>query len=311
MNTTHKIYLGVLSIIAAAVLCTLPFLLVNKETIYVYTQNQHPNTKERGFVDELKNSGYRVILNKPVSQNEKVAIWFKPTSMVRDIITSSLFEYNFIYNEDYYPYNWQGLVKHPIMLTPYQDLYEHYMRSNIKSALFYLGVNLKDYYPRSNNKYNLAYYEQRSSSTETGSYLSNLADVKYIGRFWQNDIKYNASSEEIAQKENEMLSEAYAVVVDNTFDNKLIPEEILQATASGSLVLTPKNNAIYNIFKDNIVYYEQKEDIQILADYYKKHVSLSSNKTNKAREITVKKLSSKASVDRFIKLLEWMTIASN
>lgn len=307
MNTTQKVYLSVLLVVTAVVLCTLPFLLIDKETIYIYTQNQIPNSKERGFIDELKKNGYRVIFNKQISKKQKVAIWFKSPNTIREIMTTTPFEYNFVYNEDYYPFNWQGLIKQPIILTPYQELYEHYMRSNIKSAVFYLGVNLKEYYPIKTNKQNIAYYEQRTASSDTGAYLSTLDNINYIGRFWINNLDYNASSEIISKNENDMLSRAYAVVIDGDNHNKLIPDEIIQAAASGALIITPKTDIVYKTFQDSLVYYSNKEDIKDLASYYKKHETLSADKTNKARQIVVNKLSSSASVKRFLSLLEWIT----
>ena len=163
LKATHKIYLIVLLSITAVALCALPFLLVNKDVIFIYTKNHYPTSKENGFIDGLKKSGYRVIVNTSTKTPQKVAIWFKSTNAVKTIMDTTQFKYNFIYNEDYYSLNWQELKEKPIILTPYQELYEHYMRNNIKSARFYLGVNTKDYYPTGEAKKDIVYYENKNN----------------------------------------------------------------------------------------------------------------------------------------------------
>ncbi|MBR5598962.1 MAG: hypothetical protein IKW39_02870 [Alphaproteobacteria bacterium] len=137
-KTLHRFYLSVL-LVTAVVLCTLPFIMFPKGSLYIYTKHVLPDNRETEFVNELEQIGYRVYINKETIGNKKTAIWFKDNVLVKDIIKDRNFEYNFIYNENYYPLNFSGLKTLPIILTPHQKLYEHYMRSNVKSATFYLG----------------------------------------------------------------------------------------------------------------------------------------------------------------------------
>lgn len=306
LRTTHKAYLTVLLSITAVVLCTLPFLLIKKDTIYVYTQNQYQNSKEEGFINGLKKSGYRVIVNANVDTSQKVALWFRPTNAVKSIMDTTKFKYNFIYNEDYYYFNWQELKEKPIMLTPYQDLYEHYMRSNIKSAKFYLGVNTKDYYPTQDTKSSIVYYEQRNQSTELKNYLSNLQNIQFVGRFWGNNVAHNAPLKDIIKKENIALSKAKFVIIDNNYYSKIIPEELTNAISSGSLVILRKSDEVYNMYKENLIYYNHPSEIPELIHYYNIKYDEVKHKINKARQITIENLSSDASVKRFIELLNWL-----
>ncbi len=306
LRTAHKNILIVLLSITAVVLCTLPFLLVKKDVIYIYTKNQYPTIQEIGFIDGLKKSGYRVLVNKDIKTVQKTAIWFKSPNMVKKIMENTPFKYNFIYNEDYYTFDWLELKVKPIVLTPYQELYEHYMRSNIKSARFYLGTNTKEYYPTNEVKKGIVYYENRNQSTELKDYLSNLPNIQFVGRFWGNDTEHDASLQDIIKKENKMLSGAKFVIIDNDYYNKLIPDEVVNATASGTLVISKWSDAVYNTYKDNLIYYNYLSEIPELIKYYSAKYDEVKYKINKARQITINNLSHDASVKRFIELLEWL-----
>lgn len=131
----HKVYLNVLFIVTAVVLCTLPFLFYPKEKVYIYTTDKKMSLNEEGFINELKKLNYNVVINKDVTNSQNLAIWFVSPSKVRDIMDKTKFTHNFVYSDEYYPFHYVGLKKLPIVLTPHQKLYEHYMRSNIKSAL--------------------------------------------------------------------------------------------------------------------------------------------------------------------------------
>ena len=146
LPAAQKTVLGLLAAIAAAALCALPFLAVKKDIVYVYAKSPVPDSREEGFVRELKRLGYEVKLNSSsLPAAGTVGLWFRPPEFASQLETSPA-AWNFIYNEDYYPFDWRGLKKLPIVLTPYRELYEHYARSNIRTAMFTLGVNTVDFY---------------------------------------------------------------------------------------------------------------------------------------------------------------------
>ncbi len=307
IRTSYKIYLIILLMVMAVVLCTLPFVLPTFDEVYVFTKNKIVTSEERGFINELKKVGYKVYVNKNDVHNKKVAIWFKSLADVRNIMQQTSFYKNFIYIEDYYPFNWENLKDQPIILTPYQELYEHYMRLNIKSATFTLGGNLSEFHPLGlSKKYDLVYYEQRRDNTLLSEYLRTQNNIYFLGKFWNNGIDNNASSEDIAKNDNKILSQAKVVIIDNYEENKVIPREIINATASGALVITSHNASIYEIYGDSIVYYSNYNEIMPLANYYAKMTDVASKKANKAQQITTNKLSSINSVKRFSELYEWM-----
>ena len=63
LPAAQKTVLGLLAAIAAAALCALPFLAVKKEIVYVYAKSPVPDSRETGFIRELKRLGYEVKLN--------------------------------------------------------------------------------------------------------------------------------------------------------------------------------------------------------------------------------------------------------
>lgn len=120
-------------LIAAAVLCALPFFAKNSEYVYIYTQGHTPTQEEQDFIAALKEKGRRVRIN--VSDPQDAALWFRPPETASTIAESSA-KYNFIYNEVHNVFDWRGMPTPPIVLTPHRDIFEHYTRSNIKTALF-------------------------------------------------------------------------------------------------------------------------------------------------------------------------------
>ena len=309
MNTkaTHRLYIIVLLFITAVVLCTLPFLLVKKDTIYVYTKNLIPDSRERGLVLELKELGYEVKVNQKPSKQKETALWFRLPHNIKEIMSNTKFTYNFIYNEEYYPFEYENLEEMPILLTPYQDLYEHYMRQNIKSATFVLGANQREYnIINTKNKTDIVYYENRNKDTNLLSHLTLLGNVKFLGRFWNNNISPTASLELIAENENKILSKAKYTIIDNHKDNNLIPEELLNASLTSTLILTPSNSRVYNIYKDSIIYFDNPKDIEHLISYYEQNSSTAQEKSLRAQNITANQLSSSSSAKRFQELLNWL-----
>ena len=309
MNTkaTHRLYIIVLLFITAVVFCTLPFLLVKKDTIYVYTKNLIPDSRERGLVLELKELGYEVKVNQKPSKPKETALWFRLPHNIKEIMSNTKFTYNFIYNEEYYPFEYENLEKMPILLTPYQDLYEHYMRQNIKSATFVLGANQREYnIINTKNKTDIVYYENRNKDKNLASHLTLLGNVKFLGRFWNNNISPTASLALIAENENKILSKAKYTIIDNYKDNNLIPEELLNASLTSTLILTPANSRVYNIYKDSIVYFNNPKDIEHLILYYEQNNSTAQEKSLRAQNITANQLSSSSSAKRFQELLNWL-----
>lgn len=119
---------------AAVVLCTLPLLVKHQSVIYVNSA-QELTAVEQQFLSDLKNNGIKPILHQKKIPSNAYVLWFYPPEQALKLQNTSDNQINFIYSEAYYPFDWRGLKKLPIMLTPHQKLYEHYMRSNIKSAV--------------------------------------------------------------------------------------------------------------------------------------------------------------------------------
>jgi hypothetical protein len=135
-NLTNKIYLYLFLIVTAVVLCALSLHFFSKDFIYIYTLEKEPNKDEQYLINNLQERGYKVIINKTISKNETISLWFKKPEQIENIMSKTKFKYNFVYSDAYYTFDWDNLDNLPIMLTPYQELYEHYMRSNVKTALF-------------------------------------------------------------------------------------------------------------------------------------------------------------------------------
>ena len=132
-NSTKKKYISLLISIAAVVFFTLPFWLSQKE-ISVYSFNQLSD-KEQIFVKELEKIGYKPrYLSLDDRESSNIAIWFGSPEIVKNAQQLNA-KYNFVYIVDYYPISFEKNINYPIVLTPHKALYEHYTRSNIKTAL--------------------------------------------------------------------------------------------------------------------------------------------------------------------------------
>lgn len=133
MTSNHKKIFMILAI-AAVVLCTLP-LLVNRQPVIYVNSIQELTSVEQRFLSELKTNGIKLILQSKKIPPNAFVLWFYPPEHALELQNTPEDQNNFIYSDAYYPFDWRGLKKFPIMLTPHQKLYEHYMRSNIKSAV--------------------------------------------------------------------------------------------------------------------------------------------------------------------------------
>lgn len=133
INKTKKIILSLLISITAVVFFTLPFLM-DAKILYVYS-SQPLNTYENTYVKELGELGYKIKYNvSSDAKEEGAAIWFYTPEIIRQLKQSKA-KYNFLYTEEYNVVDLSDISEYPIILTPHRALYEHYVRSNMKTAL--------------------------------------------------------------------------------------------------------------------------------------------------------------------------------
>ena len=191
LPAAQKIWLGLGAAVAAVVLCTLPFLAAKtqKDIVYVYSASPEPDSREAGFIRELKKLGCEIKVNPENKPDKSVAaVWFRAPEFARNLADSEA-AYDFIYSEAYYPFDWRGLAKMPVMLTPYREIYEHYARSNIKSAMFTLGVNTADYTAPAaadaGKKYPLVWYGDNNRQTPLAEKIIARPDSYILGNFWE------------------------------------------------------------------------------------------------------------------------------
>lgn len=308
LKAGYKYSLCLALTVMAAALCALPFFMVKKETVYVYTKSITPDSKERGFIAELKRQNFAVKEN-PASLPPKDAVgfWFKPPSHVAEIAASTA-EYNFLYSEEYYPAEWRGLKKLPVLLTPYRDLYEHYVRSNLKTALFTLGVNPADYYAMPAAKeYPVLYYGDNNKPSPPEELLSG--NIKILGNFWENSKNLLSASNEDDRAKAQALRKSLIVVVYNkvgTGGAQKIPSEVIEAAASGALVLSSENPAVTEVYGDSVVIYNKAQDLLPIISHYRSNQEIAEQKIIAAQKITAQQLNSAASAKRFIELLAWL-----
>lgn len=131
----YKIKLFLALAITAVVLYALPFLAFGKTVITVYPEKNAPNAVEKALITALQQEGYKVKISAPTSGKSDIAFWFRTPEQVSETVRGTA-KYNFMYSDAHYPFDWQGMKKLPIILTSHQDLYEHYTRSNVKTAVF-------------------------------------------------------------------------------------------------------------------------------------------------------------------------------
>lgn len=310
IRTKHKFYLFLGILVTAVALCALPFLLVEKDTIYVYTEQTYPTQRELGFVRELQKKELKVILNSThLPPKDSYGLWFKSPEYAEEIAKSPA-KINFLYTEAYYPISWYGLLRHPVVLTPYKEIYEHYMRSNIKSAMMILGAdNAKFYNNPIPKKYPLVYYGNNNKNSPIADYLQNIDHAKFLGSFWKDNKKtFNidiANPEEI----RDVLNQTQIVVVYNAPDSsqsRKIPEEIVEATISGALVFSSPNKAVTENYGENVIIYNDIEDFVAKLEYYLKNIENYQDKIFSAQNISTQKFNSAASVQRFIEIFDWL-----
>lgn len=312
LKPKYKIVSFFIVVITVVALCGLPLLSAKFDTIYIYTQTQNPTSKEIGFINELKHLGYRVKVNHvAMPPQDSIGFWIKDSKFARKI-SSSQAKYNFLYTEEYYPIEWQGLKNIPIVLTPYKELYEHYIRSNIKSAEFDLGVNLAEFHMAPTEiKYSMIYYGDNNKNSPLARLLEYNKNVKFLGNFWNEYDNVITPNDDRNSSVPEILRQTKVVAVyedQNSYLSKKIPQEIKEATASGALVITPENSKVKEIYGDNIITYSNVNEVPSIINHYmaKTNENIVKDKVIKAHKITVEKASNKASALRFKKILDWI-----
>lgn len=123
----------------AVMLSMLPFFSFNKEKIYIYTQTEHPTKSETKLIEEVQQKNFKVIINSSLWPEEKsYGLWFKDSPDIEKIQQSKA-NINFVYTEVFAAIEWKRLVKPIVIITPYRELYEHYIRSNIPTVQAKLG----------------------------------------------------------------------------------------------------------------------------------------------------------------------------
>ena len=310
LSATHKSLIGLLGIITATVLCLLPFKAVHPTTIFIYSEFNLPSSQELGLVRELKNLGYRIKLNaKELPPKGTVGLWLKSADVLNEIEKSEA-DFNFIYHKDYYPLNWYGHKKLPIILTPYQDLYEHYVRSNVKTALFTLGINTTDFHADTKERlYPLVYYGDNNRPSPLADYLKKQDKVLFLGDFWDNSVARLPQRIGNNQEKGQLLNQTQIVAIYTSPIpplNKMITPELMQATAAGALVIANYNPIMQKIYGDSIVFYRDFNDFAQLTNYFIKNPDIRAKKAMDAQKITLKNFTVSASAKRLHELLTWL-----
>ena len=308
IKLTHNVISIVLLLITAVVLCALPLKYFKQEKVYIYTKTKKPSSQESGFIQALRKRGYKVIVNSEdkISEDD-VSIWFSNIEAIERKKDRVSMKYCFLYVQDYFPVNLDLTKENPIILTPYQEIFEHYTRTNIRSATFYLGENEKVFsFSGKQDKKHVTYYELRNKDTNLAQFANNNG-INLLGGFWvNNDVSMNVTEEYLYDIYGKKLQESVVTLVDNTQSNNLIPQEIIHATLSGSLVVTPYNKAVYNMYKNNVVYFDTLENAKKLIAEYRINTKTRQDAVINAYKITSNKLTSTKSVERFIDLLNWL-----
>lgn len=308
LKAGYKYSLSLVIALTAVMLCILPFLAVKKDTLYVYTEQPNLSVEEQGFIRELRRLGLSVIVNKQFKADKEVyALWFKNPNYAAKISDSSTIK-NFLYTEAYYPFDWKSVKNPPIILTPYREIYEHYMRYNVKSAIMMLGTDTSVFYQRNAKKrYALVYSGDNNKNAPITEYLKNHTTALFLGTFWPKDYPNLSLKASLPKGRAKVLSETQKVVVYNEKDapeSKRVPKEIMEATVCGALVFTTYNKAVEDMYQDNIIFYTNEEDLkEKLAMPFN---AVLQDKVLKAQKITTEKLSSAAAAKRFKELLDWV-----
>lgn len=123
----------------AVVLSMLPFFSSKKEKIYIYTQTEQPTKPETKLIEAVRQKNFKVIMNSSLLPEEKsYGLWFKDSPDIERIQQSKA-DINFVYTEVFAAIEWKRLINPIVIITPYHELYEHYIRSNVPTVQAKLG----------------------------------------------------------------------------------------------------------------------------------------------------------------------------
>ncbi len=312
LKAGYKFTLFLAVLIAAVVLCTLPFLLLKRDCIHIYTQSPRPSSRELGFIRELKRLDLKVVVNsKNLPTKDSYGVWFKDPDYAAQIAKSPA-KINFLYTEAYYPLDGQSYRSSLVILTPYRALYEHYMRSNIKSAMLTLGVNLSDFYKETaeQKKYPIVYYGDNDNSSPLISLLQNNKEVWFLGSFWTNGARHIMLKENSPEERRKILASSEIVVI-YTSDLSKISEKVMEAVASGALVFYPANSIMETLYKGNLITYQDSKDCLEKIAYYLQNRNELIKKAATAQKITIAETNSATAAKRFLQILTWLKQTQN
>lgn len=307
LKVLHNTLLILAVLLTAAALSALPFRLLKQDIVYVYTKGQL-SSEETGFIAALKRVGYTLKINpQELPKAKTTALWLDTPNAVEEIKKSKA-RFNFIYTTAYYPLTFADIKESPVILTPYRELYEHYVRSNQKTALFSLGINPADFYKTSGKKiYPVLYYGDNNKIFPYAEHLKQKKDIRFMGDFWPAD--FAATQPQSAYERAGILSQSDVVIVYNDASSPLskkMPQELAEAAACGALVFSTPNQVVTEVYGDNVITYENLSDLEEKLGYYLSRTKQTQHINRALQKITLEKYSSSISAKRFKELLSWL-----
>ncbi|MBP3688084.1 MAG: glycosyltransferase family 1 protein [Alphaproteobacteria bacterium] len=307
LQAGHKTLLVLAVLLTAVVLCTLPFRVLKQETLYVYTKGQF-SSAEAGFIDELKRLGFAVKLNvKELPKPQTAALWLDTPNAMEEMKKSQA-EVNFIYTTAYYPLPLAGQTKALVVLTPYRELYEHYVRFNQKTALFSLGINLKDFYNKEDKKiYTALYYGDNNKVFPYAEALKQKKDIRFMGDFWP--ASFEALQPKTQKQKADILNQTDIVIVYNapaSPQSKTIPTELAEAAGCATLVFSTPNSAVSKLYGNTVITYDTLPDLEEKLAYYLNKRQQTKHIGRTLQKITIEKYSSAVTAKRFKEILNWL-----
>ncbi|MBO5038539.1 MAG: glycosyltransferase family 1 protein [Alphaproteobacteria bacterium] len=307
LKAGHKILLVLAVLLTAVVLCALPFRVLKQETLYVCTKGQ-PSSAEAGFINELRRMGFAVKLNaQDLPKPQTTALWLDTPNALEEMKKSQA-EVNFIYTTAYYPLPLAGQTKAFVVLTPYRELYEHYVRSNQKTALFSLGINLKDFYNMDDKKiYTAIYYGDNNKFFPYAEELKQKKDIRFMGNFWP--VSFAPLQPKTQKQKADILNQTDIVIVYNdpaSPQSKIIPSELAEAAGCGTMVFSTPNPAVAELYGNNIITYDTLPDLEEKLAYYLNKRGQTKHISRALQKITVEKYSSAVTAKRFKEIQYWL-----
>lgn len=301
----YKKALGAVAAITAVALLALPFSAVRKEKVYVYTATPAANSEEAGFIRALKNAGVRVTVNETGGDANGIGFWFRAPEFA-EWLQKSTFKQNFLYSAAYYPLDFKGIKRFPVMLTPFQALFEHYQRSNVLAATFEIGVNTADFYDEGLKRtVPVLYWSDNNKPSYAAEVVAKVFGARFAGNSWEPEKKAANGSAAVFRQ---AAGRAQIVVVfapEGSAERKRAPKEALAAALSGALVFTTPNEVLEDLLGKDVVVYDSAEALQEKLAYWLKRPNEAAAKARRSAQKVRKKASSEAAARRFLELLNW------